>query len=187
MDVIYHFDCTFPAVFTVNGVFFESLAKLKSGFGDSLYITVFPLDAIYLPYTVRLGGGEVFANSTLTVMYMLKKEHYYVRLLPRFNYVYSPVRHEPLRRGTSAARRLFEALKEKDVAAARAMLTSELSASVDDKSLLEFFDGYRDLVENNNYISGIGESFFLIPDSGECATLFKVDSQNGLIDNIGEV
>lgn len=187
MEVFYHFECFFPAVFTVNGVFFESVTKLKAEPSDSLFITVFPLDAVYLPYTVRIGGGEVFANAALTKITRLRDNRFLVRFLPRFNYVYSPVRHETKPRNGSAVKRLFEAVKERDLAAARSLLTGELSASVDDNSLLEFFDGYEDIVDNNGYVPTDGDSFFLVPDSGKTAELFKAKLINGLIDNIEEV
>lgn len=186
MDIFYHFDCTFPAVFTVNGVFFESLNRLKSGAADSLYVTVLPLDALYLPYTVKLGSGGVFANSALCTVYQLKKDRYYVKLLPRFNYVYSPIRHNRTD-SESKVKKLFDSVKQGDTVSARTLLSEELSASVDDKSLIEFFDGYKDVVENNGYINAPGESFFLIPDGAGAATLFKVEYKNSLIDNIAEV
>ncbi len=187
MEVFYHFECFFPAVFTVNGVFFESITKLKAEPSDSLFITVFPLDAVYLPYTVRLGGGEAFANAALTKIVRLRENRFLVRFLPRFNYVYSPVRHEPANRNGSVVKRLFEAVKERDLTAARSLLTEELSASVDDNSLLEFFDGYEDMVDNNGYVSACKDSFFLVPESGKVAELFKVRLKNGLIDNLEEV
>lgn len=188
MEIFYHFDCSYPSVYLINGVFFESVSKLKSEQGDSLYITVLPLDAVYLPYTVRLGGGEVFANSALTVVYKLRNNRFYVRFLPRFNYVYSPVRHEPKKRGGGAVRRLFEAVKEGETAKARAILTPALSASIDDNSLLKFFDGYRDLVENDGYVIGEPDTFFLIPDDdGETASFFRAQFKSGLIDDITEI
>ena len=187
MDVFYFFECDFPSVYLVNGVFFDTLSRLKSDSGDSLYITVLPLDAVYLPYTVRIGGGQIYANSSLTVIYRLRRDRCLVRFLPRFNYVYSPVKHEPPKKNGSAVTRLFDALKERDTAAARALLTPELSASVDDNSLLEFFDGYAYIVENNGYVPSAPGSFFLVPDGDETASLFKAEYRGGLIDNIGEI
>lgn len=187
MEVFYHFECFFPAVFTVNGVFFESVTKLKAEPSDSLFITVFPLDAVYLPYTVRIGGGEAFANAALTKIYRLRDNRFLVRFLPRFNYVYSPVRHEAANKNGSVVKRLFEAVKERDLSAARSLMTKELSASVNDNALAEFFDGYVEAVDNNGYLPTDGDSFFLIPDSGKAAELFKANLKNGLIDNIEEV
>ena len=186
METLYFFECEFPAVFLVNGVFFPSLTRLKAEPSDSLYITVLPLDAVYLPYTVRIGGGAVYANAALTVFYRLKGERYLARFLPRFNYVYTPVRHEHPKTDAGAARRLFDAISRRDVTSARALLTPELSASVDDNSLLALFDGYCDLVENNGYVSGEINSFFLIPAAEGEAALFRVEYKNGLIDNIDE-
>lgn len=188
MEIFYHFDCSMRAVFLVNGVFFENISKLKSEFADSLYITVLPLDALYLPYTVRIGGGEVFANDSLTTLYRLRDNRYYVRLLPRLNYVYTPRKHEAPPKKNSPALRLFTAVKQKETAEARALLTPALSASVDDNSLLGFFDGYRDMVENDNYVGGHSDSFFLIPEEEkETAAFFKIDYVNGLIDNLSEI
>lgn len=186
MEVFYFFECDSPAVFLVNGVFFDSLTRLKAEQSDSLYITVLPLDALYLPYTVRIGGGQVYANSSLTCLYRLRSERYLVRFLPRFNYVYTPVRHEPPKKSAGAVSALLEAVKSRDLSAARALLTPELSASVDDNSLLEFFDGYSCAVENNGYVLGIPNSFFLIPDDNETASLFVAEYKNGLIDNLDE-
>lgn len=186
METLYFFECEFPAVFLVNGVFFPSLTRLKAEPNDSLYITVLPLDAVYLPYTVRIGGGAVYANAALTVFYRLKGERYLVRLLPRFNYVYTPVRHDGPKTDESKVKKLFDAISRRDVSSARALLTPELSASVDDNSLLAFFDGYCDLVENNGYVTGVANSFFLIPTSDGEAALFRAEYKNGLIDNIDE-
>ena len=186
METLYFFECEFPSVFLVNGVFFSSLTRLKADSGDSLYITVLPLDAVYLPYTIRLGGGAVYANFALTVVYRLKGERHLVRLLPRFNYVYTPVRHEQPKTDTSKAKKLFDAISKRDIISARSLLTPELSASVDDNSLLAFFDGYCDLVDNNGYITGEVNSFFLIPTGDGEAALFRAEYKNGLIDNIDE-
>lgn len=188
MEIFYHFDCSFPAVFFVNGVFFESVKKLKSEFADSLYITVLPLDALYLPYTVRLGGGEVFANRALTDLYKLRENRYYARFLPRFNYVYTPRKHESAPIGGKPIKQLFAAVKQNDLPKARSLLTPSLSASVDDNSLLSFFDGYCDIVENDGYVGGAHDTFFLIPDEhSEVAALFKAIYSGGLLDNIEEL
>ena len=184
MEIFYYFECEVPSVYLVNGVFFESVSALKSSLSDSLYITVLPLDAVYLPYTVRIGGGEIYANSALTRLYKLRRDRYYVRFAPRYNYVYSPVSHSVREREGSIATRLFNALKKSDVAAARALLSPELSASVDDNSLLKFFDGYTDIVENNGFLPSASDCFFLIPSDNSIATTFKVQYKNGLIDNI---
>lgn len=187
MEIFYYFDCCFPTVYLVNGVFFENVSALKSAPGDSLYITLLPLDAVYLPYTVRVGGSEIYANSALCKLYKLPGGRVYVRFLPRFNYVYSPVRHDVKPTSPSAAKRMFDAVKAANIPAVRSLLTPALSASVDDNSLLEFFDGYSDVLENNGYVPAGKDTFFLIPDDGSTATLFKAEFKDGLIDNISEV
>lgn len=187
MEIFYCFESSFPAVYTVNGVFFESLTRLKAELSDSIFITLFPLDAVYLPYTVRIGGGEIFANAPLAKQYKLRDDRFLIRFLPRFNYVYSPVGHSAPNEKGSVVKRLFEEVKERDLTAARALLTEELSKSVDDNSLLEFFDGYLDIVDNNGYVRTSGNTFFLIPDSGGTASLFRAQLKDGLVDNIEEI
>lgn len=186
MDIFYHFESEVCSVYLVNGAFFERLTKLKSDFSDMLYVTVLPLDALYLPYTVSFGEGEAFSNCALTEVFRLRDDRFLVRLLPRFNYVYTPKKHLSRKSDPSRIKRFFDAVTAGDATLARSHLTKELSASVDDNSLFAFFDGYRDAVENNGYLPTEGDTFFLIPSDDKAADLYKVEYKNGLIDNITE-
>ncbi|MCI8435915.1 MAG: hypothetical protein HFK10_08205 [Clostridia bacterium] len=177
MDMLYHITADFPAVFSINGVFFEDAGEIEYTADGVLYVTVFPLDAVYNPYTVKLSGGRVYANEKQTVVYRLPDAHVYVRMKPRYNYVYAA--KETPQEARSLSERFFRAVTSGNVKAARAMLTAELSASVTDAALSGFFDGFTDLVEN-------GGNVYLIDADGN-GSRYEFRLRSGLIDDINEL
>ena len=58
-------------------------------------------------------------------------------------------------------------------------MTAELSATVNDRDLGGFFDGFRDLVED-------GDSVYLIDDDGN-GHAYRITVRSGLINNIEEI
>lgn len=176
MDMFYHITADFPAVFTVNGVFFENAENVEYTAAGVMYVTVFPLDAVYNPYTVKLSGGKAYANEKQTVVYRLPDNHVYVRMKARYNYVYATKAAPP--ESKTIAERFFRYVKAANVKAARSLMTAELSASVSDSALTAFFDGFTDIVE-------AGDGCYLIDEDGMGAP-FAFGIRSGLIDDVSE-
>ena len=58
MNINLHIKNDFPAVYMLNGVFIESGRRIVIRRDEVTYVTVLPLSAALLPYTVKLAGGK---------------------------------------------------------------------------------------------------------------------------------
>lgn len=174
--MLYHITADFPAVFNINGVFFEDAGNVEYTADGVLYVTVFPLNAVYNPYTVKLSGGKAYANNEQTVIYRLPDNHVYVRLKARYNYVYAP-KSAPTE-SKSLPERFFRNVREGNLRAARTLMTAELSASVTDNALAGFFDGFTDLVETDGTV-------YLVDTDG-VGNPYEFRLRSGLIDDVKE-
>ena len=76
-------------------------------------------------------------------------------------------------------------MKKGDYAAARKYMTSELSSSVEDAALGEFFSPYKAVVRDDNFVSG-GDGAFLLVDEQNTAHPVSLSLKNNLIDDITE-
>lgn len=143
---------------------------------EVLYITVLPLDAMLLPYTVKLAAAAVQANETLACLYRSGSE-FILKLQPRFNYVYTP---SPRLREKDMTEIFFAHVKAGAPEKARAFMTPELSGSIDDKSLIDFFSPFIDISP-----ADAPGRYYMLGSDGE-AKLFIFTLKNGLIDNISD-
>lgn len=178
MDIKLILKPQFDSVFLVNGKLFEG-GEIEYGQNSVVYITVLPLDAVLLPYTLMLVGGTLKCNHSLASSYKLDENVYHLSIKPRHNYVYSVEsggQDEP----SSMPEKFFRLLKRKKTAAARELMTKELSASVDDKALVSFFDGFKDIISDSKGL------YYLITDS-DAAKPHSFIIKNSLIDNIVEI
>lgn len=183
MSLFLHVSACFGCVFGINGRFFETVGRLRIGGDEVIYLTVFPLNAALLPYTVKLNGGTVASNDGLARAIRLTDTDVLVRLLPRYNYVYAPEsRPFPAADGT-AAERFFSAVKSGDAQAARTYLTPGLSSAVDDESLRSFFAPYREIISADGVLSAQKDVYFLVTDDDR-AEPFAFVTTGGLIDDI---
>ena len=151
----------YEAIFTVNGSFTEGKKALSLSSDEIYYITVFPLNAALLPYTVKLTNGFVASNDSLASVYELSTSHRALRLLPRYAFVYA-CHEEAQNKSASLPTRFFRLVKEGKISEARNLLTTDLSSSVPSDALASFFDGYCDIVENDGKIylvNGEGKAF----------------------------
>lgn len=175
MNMTLRLNARFDAVFLINGVFIESgVATVRDG--EVTYVTVLPLSAVLLPYTVRLYGDKVDCNENLCRTVRARRTEIAVQFQPRYNYVYTP--GEKFTPPESAIVDFFNAVKSGNYNAARTYLTAELSAEVSDEGLAAFFNGYDELAEGSN-----GECF--ISGKGRTATL-KFTLSGGKIDDVTE-
>ena len=167
----------YDAVFTVNGSFTEARRPLSLRRDEVYYITVYPLCAVFLPYTVKIAGGKVASNLNLASVYELDGKDFALKLLPRYAYVlFSDKEHTE--NDLSLPVKFFSALRNGEISSARAMLTAELSSSVDDNALASFFEGFTDIVENEG-------KFFLVDGHGK-GSLYRFILKANLIDDITE-
>ncbi|MDR0426061.1 MAG: hypothetical protein LBH24_02705 [Clostridiales bacterium] len=184
MNLTLHIKAEFDAVFLLNGLFCEQARSIRHSGAQVLYITVLPLSAVYLPYTVKLAGETARSNGELTRVLRLSDSALLLRLLPRYNYVYTAKPADPAPRSPLIPA-FFDAVKKNELSRARAMMTYELSASVEDGALLHFFAEFSDIVYNDGYVPAPDNSYFLFDEAGKNA-LFVFHLKNNLIDDITE-
>ena len=167
----------FETVYLINGAFAEN-PVFRFDPDEVLYITVLPLSAHLLPYTVKIVSGTVRSNRELAVCARLGGG-YFVRFMPRYAYMYGAGRQAQADGGGSVPARFFALVKEGRLPEARALMTKELSSSVTDADLSAFFDGYTAAIEN------AGKVYLL--DENSVGTEYRFALSASLIDNIEEI
>ena len=178
-----HIKSDFDCVYLINGELVERADSLTMSEYDVAYITVFPLDVSLLPYTVKLVNADNVKNE-FALGIRLSSEHYLLLLSPRRPIVYKTSPQQSAVCATSRIGRLFTLVRSGDVSAAYAMLTDELRASIDKKTLEAFFDGYERLADCT-WEHGNVHKFYLITESG-VARLHSYALKNEFIDDITE-
>lgn len=171
MESLITLNNNFEAVFLVNGIFTE---KNTFSYDEEsvIYITVLPMDSLLLPYTIKFSAGKILNGKTFATSIKIANG-FLIKLHPRFSYVYST---QPHLSPADIAESFFEKIKNDDVEKARAMLCKELSLSLTDTDLKEFFAGYTDIIKAT-------EGYYLINTSNE-GELYEFSIKNELIENI---
>ena len=185
MSIVLHFEATFDAVYSVNGIFLENALKINYPKNQAMYITVFPLKAQLLPYTIKLISGKVVSNKELCDCISLPMDNFLIRLNPRHNYVYSPTSRtvEP---PIGVVEKFCSNIKKGNLSQARSMMTGDLNNCIDDEGMVEFFKEFVDIVPNKYFDHLPSEGYFLI--TKDCTSAFYMfDIVEGLIDNIRQV
>lgn len=169
----------FETVFLLNGAFSQNGAiKIKDK--ETLYLTVFPLSAMLVPYTVKIVGRKVSSNAKFCSIYSLDDEIDIAVLRPRNILVYTPQRQN---NETRLPVKLFRTVKNKRIAAARLLMSKELNDSIDDDSLCSFFEEFSDIVPAS--LIDKSDKFILCRKDGS-ASYYDFVYKNGLIDDISE-
>ena len=167
----------FESIFLINGKLSED-GRIVFGINEVVYITVLPLEAVLLPYTVKMVGHRIKSNGDLAACYSLGDGDYYLKLLPRHNFVYNVGDSKKEKAGLSIIEKFFNFVSKGKLALARECLSDDLSYSIDDEDLKAFFDEYTDLVKGEN--SG---EYYLIKKGGK-GVLYWFNIVDGVIDNI---
>lgn len=178
MELVLHFVFS-DSVLLLNGSFAQSAAAVRYDSAEPLFVTVLPLNAVYLPYTVELVGGKAVRNGELTLCADMGDGHCYIELLPRSAFVYAPASPPPPAKG-GVAQELLTLVQKGNLAAARALLTDELSETVTDEALRDFFTDVRALRENTFTPQ---KGYLLIKEDGSAARC-TLTLRGGRIDNI---
>lgn len=179
MESVYHFVCE-NSVLLLNGSFVQSATAVRYPKEEPLFVTVLPLNAMYLPYTVEILGGKAVHNASLALCCAMDNEHYYIELKPRSAYVFSPAALPPLRSSPSAPAQLLSFVKDSNFVAARALLSPRLGETVSDEALADFFDGVV-AVRENAFTPQKG--WLLVKEDGT-APVCEIEFSHGLIENI---
>ncbi len=178
MEIVYHIVNT-DSVLLLNGGFVQSAPVVRYDSDEPLYITVLPLSAVYIPYTVSLLGGTPRANAPLVLSASLGDGHYYAELLPRHAYVYSPVQTQQ-KAPANLPERLLSFVQNQNFDAARALLTPSLSDSLSNDALADFFENVCAIRENKFTEKG----GWLLLKQNAAADLCNITFLNQQIDNI---
>ncbi len=166
----------YDAVFCINGSFTEARRPLNLRRDEVYYVTVFPLCAALLPYTVKIVDGKARSNEKLATLCALRRDEYTLKLAPQYGFVFAA--KEANARPAPLPVLFFNAVKERNAIKARALLTGGLSSSVGDDALLSFFDGFKDIIIDD-------DEYFLISDDDN-ATRYSFSIKDGLIDDVNE-
>jgi hypothetical protein len=178
MDIKLSIKNDFETIYLINGRMLEN-GEIYFGQNEVVYITVLPLDPVLLPYTVKLVGGRVKKGELFAKTYMLDKDRFVLKLLPRYSYIYSTSEEEKIEK--DVVERFFSLVRGEHLLEARELMTSELSESIDDKSLADFFEGRNDIVAENKSKG----RYYLIDSEGN-GVLCSFVIRSGKIDNIIE-
>ena len=173
----------FECVYLINGSFFENPKKIVVSGGEIAFITVLPLSAGILPYTVKLSAERIYSNCDLCSLIKLDENKSLLRFFPRYNYVYSPSIKSQTQAVDGVVAHFLHAVNRGDYALARSYLTPSMSSEVSDDALCEFFKPYSDAID----ASGIGnysENTYLLTDENGAVTPFHFSIMVGLIDDI---
>ena len=173
----------FDTVYLINGKFAENPKSIILSDKEATYITVLPLSAALLPYTVLLTGKRIASNNALCSLIRCNFGEV-LMLAPRYNYIYSGQEANfPL--GESVVEKFFSAVTLKKVDEARRYLSPSLSDSVNDEALCSFFDGYSYILPCSKFNKR--ENSFLLVDEQKNATVFVFSLKCGLIDDVTEL
>ncbi len=158
------------SVYLIGGGFFEGDSFVCS-LGEVVYLTVLPLDARYLPYTVKLIGNKVASNEGVAFMCKIGENEYALKLGLRYSFIFS-AKHSNMPGDMCC--RFFYYVKGKHYASAFELLSSGLVMG--ERDLEAFFNEYTEIFK-------VRDRYFLMDDRNvghECVFAFK----DGKIDNI---
>lgn len=140
-------------VYLLNGSFFEG-ERIVVSQNSVLFVTVLPLNAQYLPFTVKLIGAKVVSNHALALSCKTGETEYVLKLGKR-QYVYSAT-HDCL--PSEAELRFFYLIKGKHLSLVGEMMSKSLRAGLSDAELLAFWDDYNDLIKVNGTCYAVDEA-----------------------------
>ena len=172
------------AVFMANGVFLENNSCIRYKQKEAVYVTVFPLNPALLPYTVKFTGCSAFPDSGLVTVVALSKDKYLALFSKRYSYVFSSC--DVLPSDCSPIGEFFTSVKAGDMEKARSFMTRELSSSVQNQAISEFFAPYKAVVKDEHFLS-MQEGGFLLIDDKNVALPVVMTIKNNLIDDIAEI
>ena len=170
----------------MNGAFYENPKTIVVSDREIAFLTVLPLSASVLPYTVKLSGKKIFNNTDLTSLVKIADGKYLLRLFPRYNYVYSPSPSPSNNASSGLVPHFFNAIAKRDLNLARTYLTPSLSSTVSDDALIEFFSPYKDAIDGNG-IGNWDDNVYLLVGENDETTPFRFTIKTGLIDDICQV
>lgn len=185
MKIFYSLRAEFECVYLINGAFNECPKAVQYPAMSPLYVTLLPLKAMLLPYTVKLLAGKAVSNGELAECYEVAADHYAAVFKERHNYVYSPAHITSAVSEKGLAPAFYRAVKSGDLDSARRIMTKELSESIDDESLSAFFAPYCNIVENR--FADLSGGFFLINKSTMKGEPFDFEIVNERIADITQL
>ena len=163
----------FECVYSVNGRITEG-GRISLTESEVYYITVFPLSAVYLPYTVKTVGNRIHSNKELCVRITVK-DLTYLLFCKRYPYVYSPT---PYACDGGTVKEFFSLVKQNKFDKARGLMSKALSESVSNDALKGFFEKYEYVLDTE-----VADEWILATKEGE-GEYFTFVLRHGLIEDI---
>jgi len=179
-----HISTDFSTVYLLNGTFSENADSFLYPAATPLYITVLPLSAHLLPYTVKTLGAKCLENENLCAAFSADGA-IHIKLLPRYNYIYT-AQKQGITANASIPEKFFYAVKQNNLDLAKKYMSIGLTETIDNESLTAFFNDYTAIIKSTNQSKNPhqqGEGFYLINEERQ-GTLFNFEMFDGLIDNI---
>ena len=163
----------FECIYSINGRIIEGgIVNLEEN--KVYYITVFPLNATYLSYTIKMVGDKIYTNKDLCVK-VTTKEETYILFCKRYPYVYATT---PFSYEGGCVCEFFTLIKQNRIDKARSLLSDNLSKSVSDDALKGFFEKYEYVLDTDD-----DNKWILATQNGE-GEYFTFILKHGLIDDI---
>ena len=158
-------------VYLIDGRFFEG-DLITTSPENVVYLTVLPLDARFMPYTIKLMGHKAVNSDALALSCKLGERSYALRLSKRY-FIYSQEhKNEP----DDLFCKFFYYVKGKHFGFAFDMLSKGLSSGLNDAELEAFLNDYIELIK-------VRDEYFAVDKKGvghKCIFAIK----DGKIDNI---
>lgn len=162
------------AWFLVNGKLVENGSGVSVERDQAVCVTVFPVNPALLPYSARIIDRSVSPDNALVSVVEVGQNCAVALFDSRYECVFSPESYKKTPVFCDGlVCEFFWMVKSGDVDGARAMMTEELSASVDDSALSAFFDGYKSIFKAD-FLPGERNSYMLVTDDDHIAPLSVV-------------
>lgn len=158
------------SVYLLNGEFLEGESFVIED-DAVVYLTALPLDARFMPYTVRLIGGSVACEGP-ALMCKIGHNKYALKLDKRYGFAFSKHKNEP----TDLCARFFYYVKGKHFGFASEMLSKELRNGLGEAEMSAFLHDYIDLIK-------VSDSYFAVDKAG-CGHRCFFSIKDNKIDNI---
>lgn len=133
----------YESVFLINDRLFDGESFFSTE-NTVTYVTVLPLNAVYLPYTVKLVGSIVVSNQSLALSCKIDENEYALRLGSR-QHVYSPS-HISLMGDICI--KFFYLIKGKHFGLASELMSDSLKAGLGESELIAFFEGFSHMINS---------------------------------------
>ncbi|MCL2862436.1 MAG: hypothetical protein FWE22_08515 [Firmicutes bacterium] len=190
--ITFHIKSDFKCVYLLNGSFVETAEAVKYSNAEPLYVTVLPLSAHLMPYTVKILGKKVLENSELVSVLSFNNEEgknderAIIYLQPRYNYLYNRKKIASFAEH-DFVEKFFYCVKKGNLAKAKESMTQSLIEKVNDENLAAFFADYHFCLKDNFTKKDDNVYVYLLIDKENVAHPFNFHLDKNKINDIIQI